>query len=289
MTQYQRMAVWPTVPEMVTTVPLYSEFDISEITDELILDLEYFDGVMDAYCVECRRNSVFKGKGKPLPASAHIGSTTLPPRGSRHARSLIEMFQQDRFFELELTCSRVREHQIVVFLRVWKKKLIKVGQYPSLADLQLPDLDRYKDVLTEEDRREFARAIGLQAHGIGIGSFVYLRRIFEKLVERAHTKAQALPGWDEQSYQDARMQEKIQLLKDQLPAALVENANIYRILSVGIHALSEDDCLSYFSTVKLGIEMILDQEVERVRKQKQESVLKNELGKIAGQLGKDQT
>ena len=48
-------------------------------------------------------------------------------------------------------------------------------------DLIIPEIAKYKAVLGTQ-YREFSKAIGLFAHGIGIGSFVYLRRIIENLV-----------------------------------------------------------------------------------------------------------
>jgi len=39
---------------------------------------------------------------------------------------------------------------------------------------------------------EFRESIGLAAHSVGIGSFVYLRRILKGLIEEAHTEAKSL-------------------------------------------------------------------------------------------------
>ena len=57
----------------------------------------------------------------------------------------------------------------------------KIGQYPSVADLSFPELKDYRKVMSKDDDKELKRAIGLHASGIGIGSFVYLRRIFERI------------------------------------------------------------------------------------------------------------
>jgi hypothetical protein len=40
--------------------------------------------------------------------------------------------------------------------------------------------------------REFGKAVGLGAHGVGIGAVVYLRRIIESLIEEAHQTAKSL-------------------------------------------------------------------------------------------------
>ncbi len=109
--------------------------------------------------------------------------------------------------------------------------------------------------------RELTRAVGLASHGVGIGSFVYLRRIFERLIDEASKTAAKVKGWDPVLFQQSRMEEKIRLLKDFLPAFLVEQRQLYSILSKGIHALTETECLESFPIVRAGIELILDQKV----------------------------
>ncbi len=37
---------------------------------------------------------------------------------------------------------------------------------------------------------------------------------------------------------------------------------MYSILSKGIHELSEEECLQYFKLMKIGIELILDEQLE---------------------------
>ena len=114
--------------------------------------------------------------------------------------------------------------------------------------------------------------MGLVSHGIGIGAFVYLRRIFEDLVDEAHVLAKSDSGWNEDEFQRGRMEEKILSLRNYLPTFLVEKRDIYGILSKGIHALSEDECLAYFDTLRMGIELILEQRLaveEQERRVKQ--------------------
>ncbi len=110
--------------------------------------------------------------------------------------------------------------------------------------------------------------MGLAAHGVGIGSFVYLRRIFEDLVQAAHLEAVQDPGWNDEVYIRGRMDEKIGLLQHHLPSFLVQNRSLYSILSKGIHELSEQECLQYFSSVHMGIELILDEKIEQEERRK---------------------
>jgi hypothetical protein len=58
------------------------------------------------------------------------------------------------------------------------------------------------------------------------------------------------------------------MLKHHLPTFLVENRSLYSIMSVGVHTLSEAKCLAAFPVVRVGIELILDEDLERHAREK---------------------
>lgn len=118
-------------------------------------------------------------------------------------------------------------------------------------------------MLGNEEFRELTRAIGLASHGVGVGAFVYLRRIFEALIEKARQHAATEQRWDESSFENARMDEKIAMLKQYLPQFLINNRSLYAIMSLGVHKLSEAKCLEAFPVVRVGIELMLDEHLER--------------------------
>lgn len=160
------------------------------------------------------------------------------------------------------------------------REMMKVGQYPSVADFHISEVKQYCKVLSKEKLREFTKAIGLAANGVGIGSFVYLRRIFEYLIDVAYTEALSENTIVEKNYQVRRMDERIVLLKEYLPDFLVENRSIYSILSVGIHELSEDTCLEHFDALRVGIEIILDEKLERKKKANKIEEAKKRLAEV---------
>ncbi|MDO6814014.1 hypothetical protein [Tenacibaculum soleae] len=180
-----------------------------------------------------------------------------------------------------LTCVRTRA-TVDIFIYYDKKKKIvqKIGQIPSIADFHINQIKKYNKVLTKNQLKEFTRAIGLAANGVGIGSFVYLRRIFENLIEEAHLLAKQDAGWNDVEYSKQRMAEKIELLKNHLPEFLVENKSLYGILSVGIHSLKEQDCLAYFETVKVGIELILEEKLDAFKKKQKIEEAKNKIASL---------
>jgi len=164
--------------------------------------------------------------------------------------------------------------------------ILKVGQFPSIADLHISKVKNYDKVLEKEKIKEITRAIGLAANGVGIGSFVYLRRVFEHLIEEAHQAASLDTGWDEEQYQKNKVVERIEQLKHHLPDFLVKNKTMYGILSVGIHSLNENDCLKYFDAVKVGIELILDEKLEKLNKAKKIEEAQNRIQTITQMVNK---
>jgi hypothetical protein len=161
---------------------------------------------------------------------------------------------------------------------------IKIGQDIALMEFESWKIKSYRKVLSKEKQKELIRAIGLASHGVGIGSFVYLRRIFEDLIEKAHLEAKKTDGWNEEEYLKFRISDKIDCLKDFLPDFLVKNKAIYSILSKGIHELSEQICLTYFDTILLGIERILEAKLESNRKKKRDEIAEKKITELKSKL-----
>ncbi|MBI2473937.1 hypothetical protein HYV70_05300 [Candidatus Uhrbacteria bacterium] len=160
-------------------------------------------------------------------------------------------------------------------------RIMKVGQFPSLADIQFAEIGkRYDKLLSEEDLRNYKKAIGLRAHGVGAGSFVYLRRIFENLIIETYKANKSALGLDDVIFLRKRMEEKVDALKTVLPSQLVQMKSVYGILSKGVHELTEEECLEYFSPIRLSIELILDQKIEIKQKSEKDAQVKKELDKI---------
>jgi hypothetical protein len=165
-----------------------------------------------------------------------------------------------------------------------KHTLMKVGQYPSVADFHLHEIHKYRKVLTEEKLKEFSRANGLAASGVGIGSFVYLRRIFEHLIAATFNEHKASLSILDSDFSNNRMDEKIKILKDYLPTFLVENRKLYSILSLGVHELNEQDCLDYYDTVRVGIEVVLDEKLETLKKEAKTKTAQKNISELHNKL-----
>jgi hypothetical protein len=231
-----------------------------------------YSGPLDAYCLGCGAPSIFTHTRSRSGAS-HMADNSV--FNSAH-------------FSKDFSCTRQSSHRLHFnFSHDGKEQTItKIGQLPSLADLSLPDAQRYRRILGEARYKEFAKAIGLAAHGIGIGSFVYLRRIFERLIDDAREAAKTDEHWNDADY-PLRIEDRIKALRAYLPDFLVENRGLYSILSVGLHELTEDDCLAYFPVVKNGIELILDEKIVEQERAAKIKASQSAIGALTGKLRKE--
>lgn len=208
-------------------------------------------------------------------------------RLEQHGMRMNIEFFENKSWHVKMHCTRIKEHRMLFSFHIADSTIIKVGQYPSQADLTLPDFRKYQRILSKDKFHELNKGIGLVSHGVGIGAFVYLRRVFEDLIEEAHQLEKAEEHWEEELYKASRIKERIQLLQHRLPSFLVEHNSMYSILSKGIHELSEKDCLDFFPAMRLSIELILDEKLERFEKQKKIAEAKASIAKIQAQLAQE--
>ena len=59
-------------------------------------------------------------------------------------------------------------------------------------------------------------SLGLFSHGVGIGSFIYLRRIIESLVFDKFNEVSSAIGVSKESFLHSEFKDKIETLKDYL-------------------------------------------------------------------------
>lgn len=278
-----------TVKEFLFDLPLYQKVPKVDCEDVITFMTAHYANDVDGYNPVERCDSTFTLYcGIYYTVQSSMGGCSI---GVSYVSGKHEKFNT---YELILRCKRYGTflHYLIhiEYAEDDKDNIIsisKVGQYPSVADFHIGQLRKYGKILPKDKMREFTKAIGLAANGVGIGSFVYLRRIFEYLVFEAFEVAKDRnKEFDIDGFTTARMNEKIQMLSGFLPDFLVENHIIYGILSKGIHELSEEDCKKYFTILRESIEMILDEKLEAHQKELKKASIKQTLSQITGQLKK---
>ncbi len=259
-------------------------------------DVLFYKGTVDSYCPNCKKDSVLESvdnypRVTYNQAGAKLSSPT-PMTSGAHFR--IEYYKTTNFILKEFKCSRCSQiHQFHFEVKPSEDEessyiIKKVGQCYSIADYQNHDIKKYRKVLGDNLYNEFSKGVGLFSHGVGIGSFVYLRRILEQFViQEAYQNEKTKEGFKEEEYQKARVKDKIDLLKNSIPEFPVNNKTLYSILSKGIHELSEEECLDIFPVLKTAIEYILDEIKAKKELEEKKRILSEQIGKINSNIGSE--
>lgn len=209
-------------------------YDEIEITKDNIFELADLVGghvKIDIYCPKCGESRVFscemipyywydehnqeiKGRSleeeivswqeiQNMDGTRFVGDPEAPWTWTNNS---IE--NDTRLMVFKFFCAMDNTHHLDYIVLTYGNKMKKIGQYPSVADLSFPELKEYRKVMTKEDEKELKRAIGLFASGIGVGSFVYLRRIFERIIVTASRKAIEEGKIKEEEFGKAHVDEK---------------------------------------------------------------------------------
>jgi hypothetical protein len=225
---------------------------------------------IDGHCPWCHKNAVF------------TGSSTYHQSTAQQINATMSLWQP-----VTLECARNDSHEMTFDVKMQNGVVTKVGQFPALADIANDEAREYRKILGQHDSREFSKAIGLATHGVGIGSFVYLRRIFERLINSRFEEFKTAEGWTDDDFRRGRMDEKIDLLASHLPDFLVRNKRIYGILSQGIHDLDDDNCLAFFPVLKQSIIVILEQDKKKMEELARQKELERAIAAFSSQQTAD--
>lgn len=272
-----------------------------------LFELQHGEIQFDCYCNQCKQICLFKSPKSmyyniEIMNSKNAAAATPPVNPSGSLNYSIGFYPSDRiqkrcedcnknipedYFVRTFECTRNAEHQIIFLIKYDKQKccLFKIGQYPSLSDQLEPQSKKYGKVLAEDSIADLLKASRLYDEGIGAGAYVYLRRVFEKIVNQTYEdEVEAGRVEKVDRFIDKLMDEKLDLLKEALPDFMTSNTQIYGILSSGIHFLDEEYCLNKFSIMRESIYFILDDKIskrDKISRQKRQADL---LGTVCGEV-----
>lgn len=250
--------------ELIVASPMYRIMKVpSDLIDveSAVRPMQTANDRFDHYCVECNRVVPFQlvrdeNVARDMRLLGAITSGTLP-----HTDAMPE------FFFKSAICQRDLNHSIEWAFRITPKGIVKFGQHPSPRDIGAKEIRRH-EVLSKYQADSLAQALSLHGLGVGAGAFLYIRRVFESLVADAEKQARTDADWDAVAFEKAKMDGKIELLKDYLPSVLVSDRRLYGILSKGLHELSDEVCEANFDMVYQGILLIAESAQQKLDNEK---------------------
>lgn len=292
--------------EFLQKAGLYDSIQISKSNISELIDLLAGKIKISEYCTECNEMRVFsmvpikflfkideakkeiRTLADELSRHQTLQKMTIPHPGEEDEREWYwtnwQTENATRIMSFPFVCAMDCNHHLDYIVRAEGNTMTKIGQFPSVADLSFPEIDEFKKDIEKESMREFRRAIGLHAQGIGVGSYVYLRRIFERTLDLAKHQAEGDVSVDLSNYDSLRVADRIRLLNGYLPEMISSSTAFYGIVSKGIHELSEEDCLKFFPVLQEAIVLILRQWAQKRKEQEAKKKLENSLSAIAAEL-----
>jgi hypothetical protein len=172
---------------------------------------------------------------------------------------------------LKYVCAHCEEFARYFFVKVAddNKSIMKIGQYPGWDVSSDPNIER----ILGEHADYFRKGLICESQGYGIGAFSYYRRIIEEIIGQLLADiAGLLCGEEYEKYIQALeetkktvvTQEKIKLVQDLLPAILRPNgmnplSTLHSVLSEGLHAESDEDCMEYAMAVREVLVFLVNQ------------------------------
>jgi len=250
------------VADWLLNLPLYSPVTIDTPSTPTVRAILTYVSIIDFYCPFCKKYTPFQGL-----LSTETQNSIVSERMAVKGFGVTAGFWQQKKFSKELACKRA-EHKVTFHFQIEDDRLLKVGQYPSIAEINFGEALEFAKALGEPRARDLNKAIELAGLGAGLGAYIYLKKVFISLLEDAHQKAthkkSASKVWDEGHYLNASITEQLKLVSMHMPAILLEHPEYYSILDKNLDQLTDEECLAGVSTLKTAVLLIADERLAAI-------------------------
>jgi hypothetical protein len=226
------------IKTFLQTAPLYSWRVFSKPS---MVRCSLWINEIDAYCESCDQSRPFQD---------------LRPRGSGTGSSSPTLKTGTSYFTFSCVSCR-KEHREYLVEQVLDEHTIRLQKYGELPRSRI-SRNRVLQRFLSEDLDNYEKAEVCLSYEYGVAAFAYFRRVVENNIGRlldlvqedakASGDAPALIAIAELR-NESPMSEKIKIANSALPPHLKPDGlnplgRLYRVLSEGIHNLSEDACLA---------------------------------------------
>lgn len=174
-----------------------------------------------------------------------------------------------RYIYMTYQCSNCQENEKVFSLaakvdknRAGTGEVQKFGELPTYG----PPTPSRLIKLIGPDREIFLKGRRCENQGLGIGAFIYYRRVVEqqknrilneiiKVSEKIGAPKEKISTLKE-AVNETQFSKALDMAKDAIPESLLINGHspillLHRALSKGVHALTDEECLEFASSVRI--------------------------------------
>lgn len=216
------------------------------------------------YCSQCSDTRTFR-YASLTPRGATSGYSFGSAPGEQPPLDYLE----NNIYHIRYCCAdcMVTHCHFLIHIGPNRSFVEKVGQHPKPQVNISKDLERALGNQCDV----FRQGLVSEKHGYGIGAFAYYRRVLEELVGTLLDRLEELfPEGERPKYvlalENARKQhtaeDRLKLVKDFVPTHLrtedIEPLGVlYSALSTGIHARSDEECISDATSIRVALTMLL--------------------------------
>lgn len=182
------------------------------------------------------------------------------------------------YFDSRYICTHCRRDYHRFYMQIIDdeegSKIRKVGQSPPISTKIDNEI---RDFLGEKNTDLYIHGKRSEIYGYGIGAFVYYRRIIENKINDLLGIMRSIvdkPAKIEKAIKQKRMEDKIQIIQNDLPEILhVDGSNplklLYELLSDGIHGKTDQECAEDAKVIRKAFDFLI-KSMDSLRRQKAE-------------------
>ncbi len=184
--------------------------------------------------------------------------------------------QEFSFLYVKYRCSNCQKTQRTFSLaasaqedKMPQGKLYKFGELPPFGPPTPPKLMK----LIGPDRDDFLKGRRCENQGLGVGAFIYYRRVVEtqknRILEEIIKVSEKLSAPDEKiltlraAVAEVQFSKALDMAKDVLPESLLINGHspirlLHSALSDGVHSRTDEDCMELATSIRIVLGELSD-------------------------------
>lgn len=252
--------------DILEKAPPYKNVSLTVRQWEKLMSLGSF--AIEMYCENCQKIRSFKHTKEEDdindPLFEDLSDDIFEQLNTiRNQDKNTPILSYNHFIDVELYCAHCEEKHKVSFMCT-PKGIMKYGQYPSFASEEEHELVKYKNIISKY-YIELIRSVRAYSQGMGIAAFVYLRRIFEHLVEKEFAAITTPIGNEKFDDKMKKVDKEIGIIPEELDRV---KSKIYSVLSKGVHEYEESECLELYPYLKIVVIEILEKYYSKKEREK---------------------
>ncbi len=151
---------FPGVVQFFLEIPIYKTFNITKSNEYNVFEIQYTTIKLDTHCLTCNKLSVFhRVETAKLPNESLIFQA-IKDKTTKQLDGALGDYNyrtSKKYFDVIFSCARDCGQDLRFCFQVNKEQLEKIGQYPSLADLHISKIQKYRRLLGKQYNRPLAK------------------------------------------------------------------------------------------------------------------------------------